>query len=76
MVSARTILRTLPVVGSVAGAVHLLVPGKLLAVAEWGYDRVLAVDFEPRDRATRRVRLVGVPFLAVSALLARVGTWD
>lgn len=66
----RTLVRAAPVLGTLAGLVHLLAPEELLATAEWGYDRVLAVDFEPRDRATRRVRVVGLLFLGASSLLA------
>lgn len=76
MLSERTLVRTVPVLGSVAGAVHLLVPGKLLATAEWGYDRVLAVDFDPRDGATRRARMVVLLFLLGSVLFARVRSGD
>jgi len=43
-----------------AGVVHLLAPRRLLRVARVSYDRVLAVEFTPRDGAARRVRLVGV----------------
>jgi len=55
--------RLLRVAGALAGLVHLLVPARLLAMAEWGYDRVLAIDFDPRPNATRRVRLVGLVML-------------
>lgn len=54
-----------------AGVVHLLVPGRLLATAAWAYDRLLAVDFEPRPAARTRVRLVGVAALAVAVLADR-----
>ncbi|GAB3315674.1 hypothetical protein EI982_14495 [Haloplanus rallus] len=69
MVSLRTRLRLLSALGLLAGLTHLLLAGRLLATARWGYDRLLAVDFDPRPNATRRVRLVGVLFLGVAALL-------
>jgi hypothetical protein len=69
MVSLRTRLRLLSVLGLLAGIAHLVLADRLLASARWGYDRVLAVDFEPRPNATRRVRLVGVLFVGASALL-------
>jgi hypothetical protein len=40
-----------------------MLPGLLLRTAAWGYDRVLAVEFQPREHAPRRVRLLGVCFL-------------
>ncbi|MFB6125897.1 MAG: hypothetical protein ABEJ79_01155 [Halolamina sp.] len=57
---------------AVVGVVHLLAPDALLGVACVAYDRVLAVEFEPRPAATTRVRLVGVGFLAVAAALGRL----
>lgn len=69
MVSLRTRLRLLSILGLLGGVAHLLLADRLLATARWGYGRVLAVDFEPRPNATRRVRLVGVLFLGASALL-------
>ena len=53
----------------VAGLVHLLVPRLLLRTAAVGYDTALAVEFEPRANASRRVRLVGVGLLAAGAHL-------
>lgn len=66
-------MRLLAAVGVVAGVVHLLAPGRLLALARSGYDHVLAVDFEPRENATRRVRLVGLGLLG-AALAVLVGS--
>ena len=63
--------RWLPVVGALTGLVHLLAPRTLLAVAGRAYDRSLAVDFEPRESAVRRVRVVGVGMLVGAAALAR-----
>lgn len=60
---------------TVVGLVHLLFPGVLLQTARSGYDSVLAVDFEPRARATRRVRLVGVGCVAVGVTLRRLARW-
>jgi hypothetical protein len=55
------------------GIVHLLVPGVLLRSARYGYDRVLDVEFRPRDGATRRVRLLGVLLVGVALALWK---WD
>jgi hypothetical protein len=72
MPSTRTVLGAVSSLGTLAGVVHLLAPEWLLRTARVAYDRTLAVDFEPRENATRRVRLVGVLLLAVAALAALV----
>ncbi len=72
MRTKTTLLRIGTLGAMLVGVVHLLVPDRLLAIAGWGYDRLLAVDFDPRDDATTRVRLVGVLFLLAGAVLARV----
>lgn len=54
---------------ALVGALHLLVPGRLLGIAGWAYRRFLAVEFDPNPGATRRVRLVGVGFLAAAAAI-------
>jgi hypothetical protein len=61
---------------ALAGLVHLAAPGRLLATARWGYDTVLAVEFRPRDPAVRRVRLLGLCFLLVAVLSARLRRAD
>jgi hypothetical protein len=66
----RTLARLLSLLGVFTGAVHLLVPARLLATAEWGYDRFLAVEFSPRPNATRRVRLIGL-LMIVGGVLGR-----
>jgi hypothetical protein len=53
------------------GLVHLLVPGVLLRTARWGYRRLLAVAFDPKPGAKRRVRLVGLAFLSLAVFLRR-----
>jgi hypothetical protein len=60
-------------VATVVGIVHLLVPRTLLAVAARSYDLVLGVDFEPRERAPWRVRVVGALLVAVGVALGRRG---
>ncbi|EMA25764.1 MULTISPECIES: hypothetical protein [Haloarcula] len=57
---------------ALAGVLHLLVPGTLLSLARLGYRWVLAVEFRPQERSRRRVRLLGVAFLATAAVLKRV----
>jgi hypothetical protein len=57
---------------AIAGVLHLLVPGVLLSLAKVGYRRVLAVEFTPQDGARRRVRLLGVAFLAIAVVLKRI----
>jgi hypothetical protein len=71
MTSRETLLSAAGLFSAAVGLAHLLVPDHLLAVAAWGYDTVLAVDFDPRGNATRRVRAVGLVFVAVAALCLR-----
>jgi len=58
---------------ALTGVAHLVVPDLLLRTARWGYDRVLAVDFEPRENAIRRVRTLGLVFLSLAAVCWRAG---
>lgn len=69
-----TLVRIGPFDTMLVGVVLLFVPDRLLAIAGRGYVCLLAVEFDPRDDATTRVRLVGVTFLLVTAVLARVPT--
>jgi hypothetical protein len=57
---------------ALAGVVHLLVPGLLLWAGRWSYRLVLRVEFDPKPGARRRVRLVGLGFLAVAAVIQRL----
>ncbi len=57
---------------ALAGLAHLLVPGLLLRLAGYAYSRALRVEFEPQPGAKRRVRLVGLGFLAVAAIARRL----
>ncbi|KAA9399273.1 hypothetical protein Har1130_13895 [Haloarcula sp. CBA1130] len=68
----RTERRLLWTGTALAGVVHLLVPGLLLSLARLGYRWVLAVEFTPQEGSRRRVRLLGVGFLAVAAALKRL----
>jgi len=54
-----------------AGVAHLTIPGRLLALARWGYDRMLAVEFTPRTSAESRVRAVGVGMLVAGLVVMR-----
>jgi hypothetical protein len=65
--------RVLSAVAVVAGVVHLIAPRALLAVAARSYDRVLGVDFEPRESAPWRVRAIGALLLAVGIAVLRRG---
>jgi hypothetical protein len=75
MPSLPTLLRASAAGSVLAGLVHLAAPARLLALARWGYDRVLAVEFRPRENATRRVRLVGVVMVVSAPVLARLAAW-
>ena len=57
---------------ALAGVVHLLVPGLLLWAGRWSYRLFLRVEFDPKPGAKRRVRLVGIGFLAVAAMVRRL----
>jgi hypothetical protein len=71
MTNLATLLRLSAVSNVLSGVAHLLAPGLLVRAAQTGYDRVLAVDFEPRENTTRRVRLLGVLSLLAGWLLWR-----
>lgn len=75
MPSLPTLLRVSAAVSALAGLVHLTVPDRLLKLASWSYDRVLAVRFHPRENATRRVRLIGAAMIASAAVLTRLAAW-
>jgi len=64
--------RLLWVASALAGVVHLAVPGLLLRSAELAYRWFLRVEFDPKPGAKRRVRLVGLGFLAVAAVVRRL----
>lgn len=74
MVSLPTLLRLSAVLNVLAGVAHLAIPDRLLKLASWNYDRVLAVGFEPRPNATRRVRLIGVAMIAAAPVLTRLAS--
>ena len=64
--------RRLAVLGlALVGIGHLIVPGRLLQAARYGYGWVLDVEFSPRDGAPRRVRLLGVLMVSLAAALWR-----
>lgn len=69
---SETDLWLLSLGAALVGVVHLLIPGILLKTARWGYRWILAVEFDPKPGATGRVRLVGLGFLAVAAVLRRL----
>lgn len=75
MPSLPTLLRVSAVVNVLAGLAHLLVPTRLLDLAGWSYDRVLAVRFHPRKNAARRVRLIGAAMVVSAPVLIRAAAW-
>jgi hypothetical protein len=75
MWSLPTLLRASASVSALAGLLHLVAPDTLLKLASWSYDSVLAVRFQPRKNATRRVRLVGVAMLVFAPVLTRFAAW-
>jgi len=77
MTRLTTLLRLSALGAALTGLAHLLVPNLLVRSAEVGYDRVLAVDFEPRENTTRRVRLLGcLAFFVAVALWKGAGALD
>jgi len=72
MVHVEVPPRLLWVASALAGVVHLAIPGLLLRSGEYAYRWVLAVEFDPKPGAKRRVRLVGIGFLAIGAVLRRL----
>ena len=60
------------VASGAAGLVHLLLPGVLLRVGGWAYRWALAVEFDPKPGAKRRVRLAGLGFLLAAVVLRRL----
>jgi hypothetical protein len=73
MFDVRTLLRLGAVLNLASAVAHFLAPGALLDTVSVWYERGLAVDFEPRPAATRRVRLLGIPFLVAAWLAWRLG---
>ena len=70
----RTLARLGSAGSGLVGFVHLLVPELLLSIAARGYRLVLAVEFEPSERAPRRVQLIGVGFVAIGVALGLLST--
>ena len=62
--------RRLAAVGAALSAVaHAVAPRTLLRTAAWLYGVVLRVEFDPKEGAVRRVRLLSVLNLLVAAYL-------
>jgi hypothetical protein len=55
------------------GLLHVLLPELLVDVVRFCYDVALDVSFVPRDRTARRVRLLGLAFLALGLVLSLPG---
>jgi hypothetical protein len=71
---ARAAPRPLGLLLLLAGFTHLVAPGVLLWLAAVGYDRVLAVEFEPGERATSRVRALGIAMVLAGGHLLYHGS--
>ncbi|MCT9094999.1 hypothetical protein [Haloarchaeobius sp. HME9146] len=65
--------RPLGAVLTLAGVTHLVKADSLLSLASRSYDLLLDVEFEPRDGARNRVRLLGLFFIAAGAHLLYYG---
>ena len=66
----ETTVRRGAAVGAALSAVaHALAPRTLLRTAAWLYAVALRVEFDPKEGAVRRVRLLAVPALLASAYL-------
>ena len=62
--------RRLAAVGAALSAVaHAVAPRTLLDAAAWGYAVALRVEFDPKEGAVRRVRLLSVLNLLVAVYL-------
>ena len=62
--------RRLAAVGAALSAVaHAAAPRTLLDAAAWGYAVALCVEFDPKEGAVRRVRLLSALNLLVAAYL-------
>ncbi|WP_267641507.1 hypothetical protein [Haloarchaeobius amylolyticus] len=68
-----SLARPLGAVLTLAGVAHLVKADTLLSLASRSYDLLLDVEFEPRDGATNRVRLLGLFFVAAGAHLLYYG---
>lgn len=63
------------VMSVLAGLLHIAIPGRLLDLASQGYERVLAVRFQPQENATLRVRLIGLAMLVSGPILLRCAAY-
>lgn len=76
MVDYRQLLKLASVLNALSGIAHIVAPGALTRIVQRTYDLVLAVDFQPRENTTRRVRLLGVLSLVLSAACYWLSTLD
>jgi len=75
MVAVHRVLRVSAVMSILAGLLHIAIPGRLLELASQGYERVLAVRFQPQESATARVRLIGLAMLVSGPILLRCAAY-
>ncbi len=76
MPNISRLLRATAAIQLLSGIAHLVAPDTLTSIVQVVYDRVLAVDFQPSDRTTGRVRLLGVASVAFAALCYWLSTAD
>ncbi|WP_299268907.1 hypothetical protein [Halorientalis sp.] len=76
MPDTSRLLRAAAALHLLSGVAHLVAPDTLTSTVQVAYDRVLAVDFQPSDRTTDRVRLLGVVSVAFAAICYWLSTAD
>jgi len=63
----NTVKRVVAVGAALSAVAHAVAPRMLLDAAAWGYAVVLRVEFNPKEGAVRRVRLLSALNLLVAA---------
>ncbi|RXK50325.1 hypothetical protein [Halorientalis pallida] len=76
MPNLSRLLRAAAALHLLSGIAHLVAPDTLTGIVQSVYDEVLAVDFQPREATTTRVRLLGVASIAFAGLCYWLSTAD
>jgi hypothetical protein len=76
MPNISRLLRATAAIHLLSGIAHLVAPDTLTSIVQVVYERTLAVDFQPTERTTGRVRLLGLASVAVAALCYWLSTAD